>query len=215
MSGTAGGGVARPILVATRSPGKLHELAPLIESAGLRPIALDDAGIAASDDERDLEAHSTFEENALAKARHFGRLAGTWPVLADDSGLAVDALGGAPGVHSKRWSGSPLEGVALDHANNERLLDALAGATDRKARYVCVAAIVWPLGEIVCRGESAGAILQSPRGDRGFGYDPYFLSDELQVTFAEATREQKSLVSHRGRAVRAALAQYLERTIGR
>ena len=155
-----------------------------------------------------LEAHDTFEANALAKAQWFHARSGGRVVFADDSGLAVDALHGAPGVHSKRWSGrTDLSGEALDAFNNEHLQTALTaaaaeGRTSRRARYVCAAACVWPGGSAVVRGETLGTLIPSARGSGGFGYDPYFESDDLGVTFAEASREAKSAVSHRGRAFR-------------
>jgi XTP/dITP diphosphohydrolase len=205
----------RPSLViATRSAGKLRELAPMIRDAGFAPLTLDDLGIVSVSEEESVEAFETFEENAMAKARHFlartrapgARVVSAPPaVLADDSGLEVLALGGAPGVRSKRYSGSALEGQALDDANNAKLLGAIGGATDRRARYVCVAAIVSPRGEWHARGTCDGAMLESPRGADGFGYDPYFYSEELGKTFGEATIEEKEAVSHRARAVRAVL----------
>jgi XTP/dITP diphosphohydrolase len=195
-----------PLLIATRSSGKLRELRELFRTAGISVVDLAEAGIEASAAEDGLENADTFEENALAKARYFARRAKR-AVVADDSGLEVDALGGQPGVLSKRWSGRPdLVGVALDEANNARLLDALAGVTDRRARYVCVAAFVDGASEVARRGASSGVILDRPRGEGGFGYDPYFLSDELGKTFAEASVEEKEAVSHRGRAFRALIA---------
>jgi XTP/dITP diphosphohydrolase len=194
------------LLIATRSRGKLRELRPLFESHGLTALDLDGAGLPESEDEPGLEIYETFEENALAKARHFHARAGV-PTVADDSGLVVDALGGAPGVRSKRWSGRPdLSGQALDDENNRLLLERLAGlpAPDaRTARYVCAAAYVDDVRELVHRGEVRGRILDAPRGAGGFGYDPYFYSAELQRTFAEVSGAEKERVSHRGRAVRA------------
>jgi XTP/dITP diphosphohydrolase len=110
-------------------------------------------------------------------------------------------LGGRPGVRSKRWSGrTDLTGQALDDANNAYLLEAMRGAPDRTARYVCAAAFVGLGREFVERGEAHGRILEGPKGTHGFGYDPYFRSDDLQKTFGEASREEKERVSHRGRA---------------
>lgn len=193
-------------LLATRSAGKLRELEPLFVKAGLRVTTLDRLGVAETAEEEEVEAFATFEENALAKARHFAVVSGL-PTLADDSGLAVESLGGAPGVRSKRWSGrADLRGQALDDANNAALMAALAGHTNRAARYVCVAAFVDDRRELVRRGEVAGEVLHTPRGEGGFGYDPYFLSDELRITFGEASLEAKETVSHRGRAFRALLA---------
>jgi XTP/dITP diphosphohydrolase len=199
------------LLMATRSAGKLRELGPMIRDAGYEPLTLGDLGIAPDPQEDAVEAFETFEENAMAKARYFfertrsfGALAPAL-VLADDSGLEVHALGGAPGVRSRRYSASALEGQALDDANNTKLIGALRGVADRRAGYVCVAAIKSVSGEWHARGSCDGAMLESPRGDDGFGYDPFFHSEELQKTFGEATREEKEAVSHRARAVRAVL----------
>lgn len=196
------------LLIATRSRGKLRELRPLFEAFGLDVLDLDEAGLPERDEEAGLEVYETFEANALAKARHFHRVSGL-PTVADDSGLAVDALGGAPGVRSKRWSGrEDLSGQALDDENNCLLLERLAGvgasASDaRRARYICAAAYVNGTRELVCRGEVRGRILDEPRGRGGFGYDPYFFADELDHTFGEVSGAAKAMVSHRARAVRA------------
>lgn len=210
------------VVLATRSAGKLKELVPLLASVGVHVVTLADLGLTESPDEDALESFDTFEENALAKARYFARLTGAI-VLADDSGLSVDVLGGRPGVHSKRWSGrDDLRGAALDAANNACLQEAMqlaqreahataarAGSGFRRARYVCAAACAWrggaEWGEAVARGETTGELLTSERGTGGFGYDPYFLSDDLGATFAEVTREAKATVSHRGRAFSALL----------
>lgn len=199
----------REVLLATRSAGKLRELGPLLAEAGYVPVDLATLGIPELPEEDMVEAHDSFEANAIAKARYFTRWSEGRAVLADDSGLVVDALGGAPGVRSKRWSGrSDLSGRALDAANNERLIAELSAlpAAPRSARYVCAAA--WAAGdhEIVQRGEVEGEIVLLPRGAEGFGYDPYFLSSELRRTFGESSREEKARVSHRARAVRALLA---------
>ena len=196
------------ILIATRSEGKRRELLPLLAPLGSRLLTLDDANIAPDPGEDAIEAHPTFEENALAKARWFHERSGL-PCIADDSGLAVDALGGAPGVRSKRWSGrGDLEGAALDAANNAKLIGSLAaadaaGQRGRGARYVCVGAYVDGERELVRRGETVGFIVDEPRGSGGFGYDPHFWSPELGATFGEATMDAKAEVSHRGRAMRA------------
>jgi XTP/dITP diphosphohydrolase len=195
----------QPILLATRSPGKLRELVPLFEGAGLRIVDLAEAGLPETAAENELEQFDSFEENALAKARYFTDLSGM-PAIADDSGLVVEALGGQPGVRSKRWSGrSDLSGSALDEANNRRLQEALRRIEDRRARYVCVAAYCAEGEPIICRGETAGRMLAQPRGEGGFGYDPYFYSSELEQTFGEASLAEKQRVSHRGRAFRSLL----------
>jgi XTP/dITP diphosphohydrolase len=192
-------------LLATRSGGKLRELEPLFAAAGFDVRSLAAAGVPEGEDELAIEQYLTFEENAVAKARYFHELTGL-PTFADDSGIAVHALGGRPGVHSKRWSGrTDLSGQALDDANNATLLSALRGVDDRRARYVCAAALVADGKEVVRRGEVAGCILQAPRGEGGFGYDPLFLAEELGRTFGEATLEDKLAISHRGRAFRALL----------
>ena len=192
-------------LLATRSAGKLRELEPLFASVGIQVMTLDRAGIAESPDERAIEVFSTFEENALAKARYFRDNSGL-STLADDSGLEVHALGGEPGVRSKRWSGRvDLTGHDLDEANNSELLRALQGVSDRRARYVCVAALASRDSELVRRGEVDGEILEQQRGHGGFGYDPLFFATELGMTFGEASLADKERVSHRGRAFRALL----------
>lgn len=196
------------IVLATRSAGKVRELVPMVAAAGFRAITLDSLGVVASSEEDAIEAFETFEENAMAKARWFSARAGDRIVLADDSGLSVDALGGAPGVRSKRWAARDgIVGAALDAANNAKLVSELRPHANRAARYVCVVALAWPDGALSARGECAGMIVDVPRGTHGFGYDPHFCSDELRGTFGEATAEAKDAISHRGRAVRAALAR--------
>ena len=201
------------VLVATRNVGKLRELTPMLAAAGWAPLDLTTAGIPESPAEDDLECHATFEENALAKAWYFAGLAEGLPVLADDSGLVVDALHGAPGVHSRRWAalaGEPIDPGGEGAANNARLLrllDAADADAGRSARFVCAAAWVDCVGGqvLVRRGEVEGEILRERRGAGGFGYDPYFFSRELGCGFAEATGQAKAVVSHRGRAVRSLL----------
>ncbi len=195
------------ILLATRSAGKLRELRPLFENAGMSVVDLADIGIAETPEEDSLEQFHTFEENARAKARYFHELSGGMPTVADDSGLEVIALDGRPGVLSKRWSGrSDLSGQALDDANNAKLLELLRGVADRRARYVCVACYIHGRHELTRRGEVEGVIVDVAAGSGGFGYDPYFVSTELGRTFGEATREEKEVVSHRGRAFRALMS---------
>ena len=190
------------VLLATRSEGKIRELRALFAAHRIDVIGLHEAGVHPASEEDTLESAATFEDNALAKARYFHRRTGL-PTVADDSGLSVDALAGGPGVHSKRWSGRvDLDGQALDDANNALLLARLSGAASRRARYVCAASFCDGRREIVERGESAGVITTQPIGAGGFGYDPYFLSDELGRTFAEVALEEKAAVSHRARAFR-------------
>jgi XTP/dITP diphosphohydrolase len=171
-------------------------------AARIDVVDVSDLGIDETGEEAGLEQYDTFEENALAKARYFARISDL-PTVADDSGLEVDSLAGRPGVRSKRWSGrEDIAGQALDDANNATLLAALEHESDRRGRYVCVAAFVDGDGEVVTRGETAGELLREARGSEGFGYDPYFFSAELARTFGEASLEEKQRVSHRGRAFR-------------
>jgi XTP/dITP diphosphohydrolase len=172
----------------------------------VRILTLDDAGLPAIPDEDHLERFHTFAGNALAKAEHFSRRSGL-PVIADDSGLCVDALAGLPGVRSRRFSGrDDLQGEDLDRANNQTLLDRLHGvpATARTAHYVCVAVLLWPgAPPATALGSVSGFILDAPAGNRGFGYDPLFLLPELGRSFAQVDAATKHRFSHRGRAFRA------------
>lgn len=200
------------LLVATRSSDKLAEIRRILAPiSGLEVVDLNDAGIPSSPDEDGIEPHDTFEDNAASKARYFQALGGL-PTVADDSGLVVDALGGAPGVRSKRFAPERgLQGEARDLENNRHLLELLQGTPEeeRTARYVCVAVLVDGAGEESrFRGEARGRIAEAPRGRAGFGYDPLFFDPELGRTFAEITREEKNERSHRGRAFRA-LGQHL------
>jgi len=200
------------VVFATRNAGKLRELRALFDGEGIVVDDLAAAGLPEEDPEEDgLESHETYEANARAKARWFAAKLPGRVVLADDSGLEVDALDGAPGVRSKRWSGSAGSGRTLDRDNNEALLRALDRVTARGARgarYVAVVGCVDGAREWVARGECTGRILDAPRGGGGFGYDPIFWSDELGAGFGEASPDAKARVSHRGRSVRALLTQW-------
>ena len=188
------------ILLATRSAGKLRELRPMFSAARLSVVDLPELGIGESAEEEDLERYATFEENAMAKARYFHERT-RMAVVADDSGLEVEALGRQPGVRSKRWSGRPdLSGEALDDANNALLVRSLDGIADRRARYVCVAAYVDSERSLLRRGEAPGVIVDEPRGAGGFGYDPYFVLAGTGRTFGELSVSEKEQLSHRGRA---------------
>ena len=201
----------RRILLATRSSGKLRELEGILAEAGFSGITLEEAGIRYSSAEDDIECFATFEENALAKARYFHRLSGR-PTMADDSGLSVRALGGAPGVWSKRYSERlDLSGQDLDDANNAKLLAEIGTTADTGASYTCAAAYVDGTREVVTLGDTRGRIISEARGSEGFGYDPYFYSEELGKTFGEAKTEAKQRVSHRGRAFRALVDALRER----
>jgi XTP/dITP diphosphohydrolase len=201
------------VLLATRSTGKLRELREIFSSFGLEAVDLSAIGIAESEAEDTLERYETFEENAMAKARYFFDLSGGLPTFGDDSGMCVDALGGEPGVYSKRWSGrADLSGKSLDQANNAKLVARMQDALRRdpehytdRGRYVCVAAFKDSVGEVSRRGEIEGRVLTHPRGTGGFGYDPYFEAPDLGGTFAESTIENTAASSHRARAFRALL----------
>jgi XTP/dITP diphosphohydrolase len=202
------------LLLATRSAGKLRELRQIFAEFGLEVTDVTSLGIPESLAEEQLESFETFEENALAKARYFFEISGGMPTFGDDSGMCVDALGGEPGVYSKRWSGSEhLEREALDAANNAKLVTRMAAArqADDKeftdsARYVSVAAFMDQRGVEMRRGEVEGRVLQNPRGTGGFGYDPYFEAPDLGGTFAESSIENTARNSHRSRAFRALLS---------
>jgi XTP/dITP diphosphohydrolase len=172
----------------------------MFSAASLSVVDLPELGIAESADEEELERFTTFEENAMAKAHYFHERT-RMPVVADDSGLEVEALGRRPGVRSKRWSGRvDLSGAALDEANNALLVQSLRGISDRRARYVCVAAYVDGDHSLLKRGEAPGVIVDEPRGAGGFGYDPYFVLAGTGRTFAELSISEKEQLSHRGRA---------------
>jgi len=194
------------LLAATRSRGKQVEFRRMLEPAGVEVLFPEDAGLWENQVEDTLEVADSFEGNARRKAEHFARLSGL-PTVADDSGLEVFALGGAPGARSRRWAGATGTGEEIDAANNAELLRRLRGASDarRRARYRCVLVLLREPDAVpeVFEGVCAGRILEEPRGDGGFGYDPLFLSDEIGRTFGEATAAEKDAVSHRGRALRA------------
>ena len=202
------------LLLATRSAHKVQEIRTILSGIPrLTVLDLDDIGLEWRDEEEALEPFDTFEENARSKAEYFHTRTGL-PTVADDSGLEVDALGGAPGVRSKRFA--PVEGLTghkLDQANNNYLVERL-GALElekRTGQYVCVAALLGFASQmIVTRGEAKGLILAEPRGDGGFGYDPYFFEPNLKMTFAGLHPDQKNELSHRGKAFRA-LTIILER----
>jgi XTP/dITP diphosphohydrolase len=187
------------VLLATRNAGKLAELRRMLADGPVEIVGLADV----PEFPDAPETGATFAENALAKARDAANATGL-PSVADDSGLAVDALNGMPGVLSARWSGRHGDDVA----NLELLLGQLTDVPDerRGAAFVCAAALVVPGGlETVVHGEWTGRIVRGPRGSGGFGYDPIFVPDGEQRTSAELSPEEKDLASHRGRAMRALL----------
>ena len=201
------------IVLATRSHHKLLEIQAILAVArDVRVVDLESAGLAYDPAEEDLEPYDTFEANARSKALHFFHRSGV-PTAADDSGLEVDALDGAPGVRTKRFApAAHLEGDALDRANLDHLIERLRGVEPsmRSARYVCVAVLATREGTWTFRGEAPGLILDGRRGSGGFGYDPVFFDPGLGKTFAEITQAEKNARSHRGKAFRA-LAEHLAR----
>ncbi len=182
------------LLIATTNAGKLAEIQAALKELPVRILSLKDFPAAPEV----VEDGATFEENAVKKARALAAFSGL-PALADDSGLEVDALGGAPGIYSARYSGDDAD----DARNNRKLLDQLAGLSEerRGARFVCVLALSALQGEWLFRAECPGRIAFAPRGANGFGYDPLFLYAPLGRTFGELDRETKSRVSHRGLAL--------------
>jgi len=207
------------LLIATRSPGKIGEIRELFAGLPIRVVFPDELGFERLPEEDELEQSSSYTGNAVAKARHFAERSGL-ATVADDSGIEVDALSGAPGVHSARFAslaGPVAPGVSVDAANNALLLERLAGLPleHRTARYRCVVAYLetpTSAAEIV-EATCEGRILTAPRGDAGFGYDPLFFSDDLQRGFGEVAAASKHRVSHRGRAFRALIEVLLRRTV--
>lgn len=195
------------LLVATRSRHKLAEIRRILGAVpALELLDPLEAGLPEQPEEEGIEVFDTFEANALAKARWFRERSGM-AVLADDSGLMVDALGGEPGVRSKRFAPFRRPGEGVDEANNRHLLERLEGVEDaaRGARFVCVAVLdPGPDGApLVSRGEAVGRILRQTVGQGGFGYDPLFLDPGSGKAFGEFSEEEKDARSHRGRAFRA------------
>jgi XTP/dITP diphosphohydrolase len=182
------------LVIATRNPGKTAEIRGLLKDFSINIKNIDDFGpIPPIDEDGD-----TFDENAYKKASFVSKVLGL-PALADDSGLVVDALDGAPGVHSARYAGDN----ATDEQRCIKLLKEMKGKTNRKAAFECVISIAVPIGPaLTYEGRCEGLIAEVSSGDNGFGYDPVFYYPPLKKTFAEITREEKSRVSHRGKALR-------------
>lgn len=188
------------LVIATGNAGKLREIRQLMEPLAIEVLPQSDFDIPEAD-----EPYFTFIENALAKARHTSLHSGL-PALADDSGICVDALQGAPGVYSARFGGEPRS----DARNNEKLLQALSGEKNRHAHYYCAMVLVRNPEDpqpLIAQGIWAGQILTAPRGEGGFGYDPLFLDPASGKTGAELPLETKNTISHRGQALRDMLQQ--------
>lgn len=188
------------IVLASGNPGKIREIGALLAPLAIEVVPQAQLGISEAE-----EPHDSFVENALAKARHASRAAGL-PALADDSGLCVDALGGAPGVHSAHYAGHEGDRETRDARNNMKLLASLGD--DRRAHYTCVIVFIRDFQDqpLVAEGLWQGEIARAPSGSNGFGYDPLFFIKELGKTAAELDPEVKNRISHRG----IALAKLLE-----
>lgn len=184
----------KKLVLASNNAGKLAEFSTLLAPLGFELLPQSSFAVAEAD-----EPHPTFVENALAKARHAARLTGL-PALADDSGLVVPALNGAPGVHSARYAGAPRS----DRRNNEKLLAALEHTDDRHAHYVAVLVLLRSAEDpepLLAHGDWQGEIARAPQGAGGFGYDPIFWLPSLGKTAAELTAAEKNRLSHRGQAI--------------
>jgi len=194
------------LVIASANPGKLREFRALLAGLPFEPVSQDSLGVASVP-----ETGSSFAANALIKARHAAAATGA-AAIADDSGLEVDALGGAPGLYSARYAGEGAD----DAANNAKLIAALEGVPmpERSARYRCVLVYVagpWDAAPLTAEGVWEGYILESPRGQGGFGYDPYFWLPALSLSAAELDPDEKNRLSHRGTALRSLRAQLVAR----
>lgn len=182
------------VVLASKNAHKLQELQDILSAQGVEVILESAAGV----DVEVEETGTTFEENSLLKARAVMEASGL-PAIADDSGLMVDALNGAPGVYSARYGGPDLDDVG----RYRLLLENMRGVLDRKCRFVSAITLCMPSGDIVtARGECPGTLAYAPQGENGFGYDPIFFVPEKKKTFAQLTAEEKNAISHRGRALR-------------
>ncbi|PTQ91717.1 XTP/dITP diphosphohydrolase [Nitrosomonas nitrosa] len=185
----------RKLVIASNNAGKLKEIQKILLPFDIEAVSQANLGVTETD-----EPFETFVENALAKARHASRST-KLPSLADDSGICVSALGGAPGVHSARYAGEPKS----DERNNQKLTQLLKAHVDRRAYYYCAIVLIRHADDpqpIIVDGSWHGEIVQTPRGEGGFGYDPYFFLSDLNMTAAELPMEQKNAISHRGKALR-------------
>ena len=192
------------LVIASANPGKLREIQAILAPLNIIAVSQNELGIADAE-----EPFFTFIENALTKARHSSRLSGL-PALADDSGICVDALDGAPGVFSARYAGEPKS----DARNNEKLVNELAKHNNRHAHYYCVMVLVRHATDpepIIAEGTWRGEIILTPRGSNGFGYDPYFFLPALGQTSAELEPARKNRISHRGQALEQLMQKLLAR----
>jgi XTP/dITP diphosphohydrolase len=183
------------LVIASNNPGKLREFQAMLAPLGIEVLTQEQLGISEAE-----EPHCTFVENALAKARHVSKQSGL-PALADDSGICVTALGGAPGGWSARYAGEPKS----DTRNNEKLLHEMQGVADRRAHYYCVLVLVHHADDpqpLIAEGEWHGEIAQEERGEGGFGYDPLFWLPQFGRMSAELGPDEKALISHRALAMK-------------
>jgi XTP/dITP diphosphohydrolase len=188
----------RRLVLASNNPGKLREFRQMLAPLGMEIVPQSELGIAEAE-----EPHGTFVENALSKARNASSRAGL-PAFADDSGICVAALGGAPGVLSARYAGEGGGREEQDARNNRKLIEALKDKADRRAHYYCVIVLVRHADDpepLIAEGRWQGEVIAEPRGIGGFGYDPYFLLPGLDRTAAELMPDEKNAVSHRGQAM--------------
>ena len=193
------------LIIASNNAHKIQEIKEILSGKFSEILSLKEAGVC----HETIEDGSTFLENSRKKAREISALTGC-AALADDSGLCVDALDGAPGIFSARFAGEDSPALR-DSANNALLLSKLSGKENRRAHFTCAMTLVYPDGrELVAEGHTYGVILQEEVGNGGFGYDPIFFSDDLQKSFGVATAEEKNAVSHRYRALQAMLQQWRE-----
>ena len=194
------------LVLASKNQKKLVEMNEILSHLGIQVCSEAEAGV----DVEVEETGSTFEENSLLKARAVMEASGM-PAIADDSGLCVDALGGAPGVYSARYGGPELD----DAGRYRLLLENLRGQMTRTAKFVSVITCCFPNGDVICaRGECPGTIAYAPQGEGGFGYDPVFFVPRLKKTFAQLSPEEKNAISHRGKALeqfKVKLEEYLEK----
>jgi XTP/dITP diphosphohydrolase len=184
------------IIAASRNPKKIKEMEAITKAFGMNIISRDDAGLPTTEIEEDGD---TFEANSYKKAYEIMRLSGC-PTIADDSGLMVDHLNGAPGVYSARFAGDACD----DKANNRKLLDLMKDVPKEKrgAKFVSVITLIFPDGKtLVARGETEGTLLEEERGDGGFGYDPLFVPVGFDQTYSQLTADEKNRISHRGKAL--------------
>ena len=197
----------KKIVIASNNLGKLQEFHHLLEPLGIQVLPQSAFKVTEAE-----EPYYTFVENALAKARHASKCTGL-PALADDSGICVDILSGGPGVYSARYAGEPKS----DERNNQKLIEVLRILPDRNAHYYCIIVLVRYADDpqpIITDGIWYGRIVLEPRGEGGFGYDPYFFLPDLGKTAAELSIEQKNLISHRGKALARLTERIREDTLG-